>query len=423
MLRHRNAIVSFARESACDERPGVSDRLNLPRWLLRTLCTLSVAFSIANAGYWTWHREQLDFAVYMMGAHHLMNSNLYTAGLSYPPHLPYTYPPFSAVLFLPLSVFPLQAAALVWAIVNVAALFAILALSITAVRPGLTRASTLGWSLGLLAPAMLIEPVSLTFSFGQINLVLAALVLADLTGHVRFGDSTLPRGVMVGIAAAVKLIPLIFVPYLFLTRQTRAAWTSIVTFAGCSLLAAAFEPSNSWSFWTKYVVDAQRVGGVSYISNQSLRGALDRLSHHYIATGAITALAGCVALGGLALAYVSWRRSSPFLGLLICAATGLLVSPITWAHHMVWVVPVIIWLIWGEDRPARGSVFALLTAVLFWWAPIWRVPVASSLAMHEHGWQNLESNAFFFATVFFMAAIAIMLFLRRHRATELQDLD
>ena len=418
MIRHPKSMVSFSRESAYVEKPSVGGPVNLPRSLLRTLCTLSVAFSIANAGYWTWHRGHLDFAVYMMGAHHLMNSNLYTARLSFPPHLPYTYPPFSAVLFLPLSVFPLQAAALVWAIVNVAALFAILALSIAAVRPGLTRASTIGWSLGLLAPAMLIEPVSLTFSFGQINLVLAALVLADLTGHVRFGDATLPRGVLVGIAAAVKLVPLIFVPYLFLTRQTRAAWTSVVTFAGCSLLAAAFEPSNSWAFWTKYVVDAQRVGGVSYISNQSLRGALDRLTHHYIGAGAITALAGCVAL-----AYVSWRRSSPFLGLLICAATGLLVSPITWAHHMVWVVPVIIWLIWGKDRPAGGSVFALLTAALFWWAPIWRVPVASSLAMHERGWQTLEGNAFFFATVFFMAAIAMMLFLRRHRATELPDQD
>lgn len=423
MTQHRKSIVSFSRESALDEKSDVGDRLNLPRWLLRALCTLSVAGSIANAGYWTWHRDQLDFAVYMMGAHHLTNSNLYTAGLSYSPHLPYTYPPFSALLFLPLSVFPLQAAALVWALVNVAALFAILALSIKAVRPGLTRASTLGWSLGLLAPAMLIEPVSLTFSFGQINLVLAALVLADLTGHVRFGDSTLPRGVLVGIAAAVKLVPLIFVPYLFLTRQTRAAWTSVVTFAGCSLLAAAFDPSNSWAYWTKYVVDAQRVGGVSYISNQSLRGALDRLTHHYITTGPITALAGCVALGGLALAYVSWRRSSPFLGLLICAATGLLASPITWAHHMVWVVPVIIWLIGGKDRPAGGSIFALLTAALFWWAPIWRVPIASSLAMHELGWQILEGNAFFFATVFFMSAIAMMLFLRRHRSTELPDHD
>lgn len=419
-MRRRKSVVSFSRESAYVEKLGVGDRVNLPRWLLQTLCTLSVAVSIAKAWHWTWHREQLDFAVYMMGAHHLMNSNLYTAGLSNPPHLPYTYPPFSAVLFLPLSVIPLPAAALVWALVNVAALFAILALSINAVRPELARASTLGWSLGLLAPAMLIEPVSLTFSFGQINLVLAALVLADLTGHVRFDDSTLPRGVLVGIAAAVKLVPLIFVPYLFLTRQTRAAWTSVVTFASCSLLAAAFDPSNSWSFWTKYVVDAQRVGGVSYISNQSLRGALDRLIHHYIGTGAITALAGCVTLGGLALAYVSWRRSSLFLGLLICAATGLLASPITWAHHMVWVVPVIIWLIWGKDRPAGGSIFALLTAVLFWWAPIWRVPSASSFTMHEHGWQILEGNAFFFATVFFMAAIAMMLFLRRHRPTKPQ---
>jgi alpha-1,2-mannosyltransferase len=210
-------------------------------------------------------------------------------------------------------------------------------------------------------------------------------------------------------------VPLIFVPYLFLTRQTRAAWTSVATFAACSLGAAAFEPSNSWAFWTKYVVDAQRVGGMTFISNQSLRGSLDRLTHHLIGAGAITALAALVALAGLALAYAAWRRSSPFLGLLICAATGLLASPITWAHHMVWVVPVIAWLFWGRDRPAGGPVYALATAGLFWWAPIWRVPINKTVALHEHGWQLVEGNAFFFATVVFMAAIALMLFSRRHR--------
>jgi alpha-1,2-mannosyltransferase len=420
MASLRRYRFSFTSDRAPLEQPASLGRLNIPRWLLGAVCALSVAISFVEAWWWPWHREQLDFAVYMMGAHNLMNAHLYTVGLAYSPFLPYTYPPFSAVLFLPLSVLPTEAAAFLWATVNVAALFAIIALSLNAVRPETTRATKLVWSLALLAPAIFIEPVSLTFSYGQVNLVLTALVLADLTGHVRFGESTLPRGVLVGIAAAVKLVPLIFVPYLFLTRQTRAAWTSVATFAACSLGAAALEPSNSWAFWTKYVVDAQRVGGVTFISNQSLRGALDRLSHHYIGAGAISALAVLVALAGLALAYVAWRRSSPFLGLLICAATGLLASPITWAHHMVWVVPVIAWLFWGTDRPAGGPVYALATAGLFWWAPIWRVPSDKTVALHEHGWQLVEGNAFFFATVVFMAAVALMLFSRRHRSPGLR---
>jgi alpha-1,2-mannosyltransferase len=414
MASSRRYRFSFTSDRAHLEQPASVGRLNTPRWLLGAVCALSVAISFAEAWWWPWHREQLDFAVYMMGAHNLMNSHLYTMGLAYSPFLPYTYPPFAAVLFLPLSVLATEAAAFLWATVNVAALFAIIALSLGAVRPETTRATKLVWSLALLAPAIFIEPVSLTFSYGQVNLVLAALVLADLTGHLRFGERTLPRGVMVGVAAAVKLVPLIFVPYLFITRQTRAAWISLATFLGCSLGAAAFDPTNSWAFWTKYVVDAQRVGGVTFISNQSLRGALDRLTHHYIGAGTVTALAGVVALAGLALAHVAWRRSSPFLGLLVCAATGLLASPITWAHHMVWVVPVIIWLVWGKDRPAGGPAYALATALLFWWAPIWHVPSGGTLALHEHGWQLVEGNAFFFATVVFMVAIALMLLVRRH---------
>jgi alpha-1,2-mannosyltransferase len=416
MASRRRFPVSFVRDGGYVDKLVQHRRSALPRWLLAAICAASVAVSVVAAWRWTWHRGQLDFAVYMMGAHNLMNAHLYTQGLSYAPYLPYTYPPFSAVLFLPLSVLATQAAALLWALLNLAALFIILALTINGVRPELDRASKLAWSMGLLAPALLIEPVSLTFSYGQVNLVLAAFVLADLTGHVRFGDSTLPRGVLVGVCAAVKLVPLIFVAYLFITRQARAAWTSIATFLGCSLVAAAFEPSNSWAFWTKYVVDAQRVGGVTFISNQSLRGALDRLTHHYIGAGAITALAGLVGLAGLALAYVAWRRSSPFLGLLVCSVTGLLASPITWAHHMVWVVPVIIWLIWGRDRPAGGSLYALATVALFWWAPIWRVPSAGLVALHEHGWQLVEGNAFFFAAAAFMVLIAAMLFVRARRA-------
>ena len=408
MASWRRYRFSFTPEREPLEQPALRGRLDVPRWLIGAVCTLSVAISFAEAWWWPWHGDQLDFAVYMMGAHNLMNSHLYTVGLPYSPHLPYTYPPFSALLFLPLTVLATEAAAFLWATVNVAALFAIIALSLSAVRPGMTRATRLVWTLALLAPATFIEPVSLTLSYGQVNLVLAAIVIADLTGHLRFGERTLPRGVLVGIAAAVKLVPLIFVLYLFLTRQTRAAWTSVATFVGCSLVAAAFEPSNSWAFWTKYVVDAQRVGGVTFISNQSLRGALDRLTHHYIGSGPITVLAGFVAL-----AYVAWRRASSFLGLLVCAATGLLASPITWAHHMVWVVPVILWLIWGRDRPAGGPWYALATAVLFWWAPIWRVPINATTALHEHGWQLLEGNAFFFATIVFMVAIALMLFSRR----------
>jgi len=361
----------------------------------------------------SWHRRQLDIAVYLMGARHLLDGKLYHAGLPAAPHLPFTYPPFAAVVFAPLNLLPLSAAQVVWSVVNVAALFALVWLSVRAARPGLDRRRLFVWSLVLMTPAFFIEPVHLTFAFGQVNIVLAALVLADLTGHLRVGGRSLPRGVVVGAVAAVKLIPLIFVLYLFVTRQTRAAWVALGTFAACSVAAAATGPAVSWSYWTRYATDAKRVGGVFYISNQSLRAVADRLDHRVVSTGLTTFMGAVVLVAGMVLARWAWRSSSNLLGVLVCATTGLLASPISWAHHLVWVVPVLIWLVWAPDRPAGGRLWALAGAALFWWAPIWGVPNGADIELAEHGWQLLWGNSFFLAMVVFMAGIATMLTLRR----------
>jgi alpha-1,2-mannosyltransferase len=362
-----------------------------------------------------WHRRQLDIAVYLMGARHLFDGQLYLASLPAPPHLPFTYPPFAALVFTPLTLLPMTAAQVVWSLVNVAALLLLLWLSVRAARPGLDRQRLLGWSLILMTPAFFIEPVHLTFAFGQVNIVLAALILADLTGSLRLGGRTLPRGVLLGVAAAIKLTPLVFVPYLVLTRQTRAGLVALGTFAGCSVATAATGPGVSWSYWTKYATDAKRVGGVFYISNQSVQAVVDRLDHRVVSTALTTAVSAVVLVAGIALARWAWQASSSFLGLLVCATTGLLVSPITWAHHMVWVVPVLIWLVWASDRPAGGRLWALATAVLFWWAPIWSVPSGSNIELSEHGWQLVWGNSFFYAMVVFMVGIGVMLTVRGHR--------
>jgi alpha-1,2-mannosyltransferase len=361
----------------------------------------------------SWHRRQLDLAVYLMGAHHLVDGHLYLAGLPAPPHLPFTYPPFAALVFAPLNILPLSAAQVLWCLVNVAALFALVWLSLRATRPGLERRRRLLWSLVLMAPAFWMEPVHLTFAFGQVNVVLAALALADLTGHLRLGTRTLPRGVLIGVVAAVKLIPLVFVPYLFVTRQTRAAWVALGTFALCSAGTAATDPAVSWSYWTKYATDAKRVGGVFFISNQSLRAVADRVDHRVVSTGLITLASAVVLVMGIALARWAWRSSSNFLGVLVCATTGLLVSPITWEHHMVWIVPVLIWLVWAPDRPAGGRLWALAGVALSLWAPIWKVPHGSNVELKEHGWQLLEGNSFFLAMVVFMVGVAVLLTMRR----------
>jgi alpha-1,2-mannosyltransferase len=375
----------------------------------------AVSAALASAGIvkMAVNRLQLDMAVYLLGGRNLVDGRLYLVGLPVTPHLPFTYPPFAALVFAPLSALPQSWAQVIWSLVNVVALFALVALSLRAAVPTLGRQRLIQWSLVLLGPAYLMEPVRLTINFGQVNIVLAAMVLGDLTGTWRIGSRTLPRGVLVGIAAAIKLVPLLFVPYLFVTRQTRAAWVSLGTFLVCSLATAATDPRVSWAYWTKYATDAKRVGGVFYISNQSLRAVADRLNHGVVSTGLITVASGVVAIAGIALATWAFRSSSPFLGVLVCATTGLLASPITWAHHMVWVVPILIWLACAPDRPRGGAIWAVLGAGLFFWAPIWGVPNGANRELSEHGKQLIEGNAYFFAAVLFMIGVALMLWMRR----------
>jgi len=375
----------------------------------------SAGYVVVKAWLSTWHHHLLDFSVYMMGAHHLADGRLYVATLPTSPHLPFTYPPFAALAFAPLALIPLEWSQLSWILLTVESLFAIVALSLRAMRPGLPRAQLLLWSLVAMAPAYRFEPVLLTFAYGQVNLMLVALALADLTCDLRVIGREVPRGVLVGVIAAVKLTPLVFVPYLFITRQVRAGWIALSSFLACSLVAWAIDPSVTWSYWTKYADDAQRIGNVFDVSNQSLRGVADRLVHHVAPAGLVIVGTAVVLVAGLALARWAWQTSSNFLGLLVCAATGLVVSPISWAHHFVWAVPVVLWLAFAPDRPAFGRVWALGATAFFWIAPIWKVPNGENRELAEHGWQLLVGNSFLGVTVLFLLCIALML-ARRSRA-------
>jgi alpha-1,2-mannosyltransferase len=390
--------------------PGRSGTWVTVAWVLGAVSAVAATLGAVQLAA---ERLQLDIAVYLMGAGHLIGGRLYLVALPHPPHLPFTYPPFAALVFFPLHLLPERAAQIVWSLVNVVALFALVWLSVRAARPGLGRRSLARWSLLLMTPAFFIEPVHLTLSFGQVNIVLAAMALYDLTGEARVGRWTLPRGVLVGVVAAIKLTPLVFVPFLFVTRQTRAGCTALAVFVACSVSASFTDPASSWAYWTKYATDAGRVGGVSYISNQSIRAVIDRVDHRMVSAGPVTAVAAVVLVAGVALAGWASRQSSGLLGVLVCATTGLLVSPITWAHHMVWVVPVLAWLVWAPDRPAGGRWWAAATAGLFWWAPIWMVPNGAQVALGEHGWQLLWGNSFFAAMVVFMVGVAVMLAVRR----------
>ena len=118
-----------------------------------------------------------------------------------------------------------------------------------------TAAPSSGGRSSCLLPVALFDPVRQTFLLGQVNIILALMVVADLTM-----DLPVPRGVLVGLAAAIKVTPLIVIPYLFMTRQGRAGVRASVSFCAAALLAAVVNASTSWSYWTHYIRDPQRAG-------------------------------------------------------------------------------------------------------------------------------------------------------------------
>jgi alpha-1,2-mannosyltransferase len=392
-------------EVRCDDRrtspPSTRPRFRPPE---RVLAALSMVAALVGSIGWTYHRRQVDIQVYLMGARHATSSHLYSLTLP-GVHLPFTYPPFSTLFFWPLTLVPLGLAGVIWSVVNLGSLAAIIAVTLLIVHPDERDGGpAVPWATValLLGPAVLIEPVMLDLSFGQINLVLVALVMVDATTRVTLWGRTLPRGIGIGVAAAIKLVPLIFVPFLIITRQFRAAGVALATFGACTAGAFLVNPGASADFWTRYVNDQSRIGTVTYVSNQSLQGTLDRVSHHLWSGAAIEAVEVLVGATGLALAWWAWRRSSNLWAVLIVADTGLLVSPITWAHHMVWIVPVLLWLWWGVDRPRSGRAWAVVGAVLFYVAPMWLVAHGPAFDTRERGVSLVAGSSFTLASLAFL---------------------
>ncbi len=386
----------------------------LRRWVP---AAVSAAGALGLSLYLAFRNYQVDIDVYRMGAQHVLLPDLYSVQFGHSGLL-FTYTPFAALVFalvgLHLGIWSLQC---VWAVTNVAALAALIYLSIRIVVPSLRSTQVVRWALLLLLPALALNPVFTTVGLGQINLLLCLLILWDLGTDRRIGSRTLPLGVAIGLAAAIKLTPLIFVPYLLITRRARGALQAVVTFVACGTVAFLLTPSASWTYWTRDILNSKRAGALLYTSDQNLSSVLQRLHHGPVSALVLVPASAVIGVGGLALAAWAHRQSSTVLGLLVCATTGLIVSPITWVHHMVWVVPVIIWLAAGADRPRRGPWLAGITAVLFLAAPIWWVPTSWKVTnhapeLHQNHWEFLVGNSFFLAMLVFLAGVAVMLLWR-----------
>jgi Glycosyltransferase family 87 len=258
-------------------------------------------------------------------------------------HLPFTYTPFAAIVFAVVSFVPWWLSQQVSVAVDILALLA--ALWFTLGGLGYRRDSIrLGATLLGAAAVFWTEPVLRTIYLGQVNLVLMALILWDLCQPdtpLSTGKSRWWKGFGTGIAAGVKLVPLIFIPYLLLARKFRQAAMACAGFAFTVLLGFVILPSDSAKWWFDGLfVQGGRTGFTGWAGNQSLDGLITRLTGSVNgARPAWIAVAVLVAAMGVAGAALLDRKGYPVPGLLMAALTGLLVSPISWDHHWVWIAP------------------------------------------------------------------------------------
>jgi alpha-1,2-mannosyltransferase len=293
--------------------------------------------------------------------------------------LKFTYTPFAAIVFIVLALPAWGVVQALSVVGNVLAFLTTIWLTLGTLgyRASQTRA---GATLLLAAVLFWTEPVQRTLYLGQIELVLMALIMWDLCQP----DRRRWKGAGVGVAAGIKLVPLIFIPYLLLTRRYRQAGIATGTFLGTALVGFAVRPADSRFWWLHGLfANGSRTGFVGWEGNQSLQGLITRLSGS-IAAGRpiwLAAAGGTLVAGLLASAALS-RAGYPAAGIVTCALTGLLVSPISWDHHWVWIVPGVTILACLGVR-ARGALrwawltgAALLAAVFGAWPGfLWGQPV------------------------------------------------
>jgi alpha-1,2-mannosyltransferase len=260
------------------------------------------------------------------------------------PHTTYgfTYPPFAAICMLPLAWLGFGAAS---GLVTAASATVVAALTWWLVAPVAERHGWSRWfTVALALPVVVaLDPIRETLGFGQINMLLFGLVMLDVVALRRQRGWA---GVGIGLATALKLTPGLFVVFLLLAGRRRAAAVATGTFLAASLLAFAVSGSTSTRYWTSAVWDTSRVGHIDRTNNQSLLGVLARLTDPahppHLVWGALVAAVLAV---GLTRAVRAYRAGDDVAGVTLVGVTGCLVSPISWTHHMFWVVPALVILL------------------------------------------------------------------------------
>ena len=417
------------------------------------------AFAVAFGGWLVylamhledWTLNMIDLSVYRAGGlivrevpkqggrlyynAHLSPSPLYGWTRSGKDSLQFTYTPFAAVAFALISFMSMGTATPVDTVVNFLALIAAIWFTLGGLGYRNTKIRIGATLLGS-AAAIWTEPVFRDIYLGQINLILMAAILWDLTQPDRRGN----KGFVTGIAAGIKLVPLIYVPYLLVTRKFRQAAMLCAGAAFTLLVGFAVLPKDSWKYWFGGVFyQGGRTGFTGWLGNQSLDGIITRLSGSINAAKPFYAVAALIVIvAGIYAAMLLYRAGHLLPAILLTELTGDLVSPISWDHHWVWIAPAMTvaghyaWQAWQRNRKkAAVACAAAIAAILgvfaawpgswygafmyqtkttgqtFYWGWIWYAPNSNPfqtyykygdqhrwIEYHWHGLQLLAGNAY-----------------------------
>ena len=366
--------------------------VRLAGWLgiftLPVLIALYVGATTFDGTFMPWRPIMVDLEVYRRaGSVLLAGGNFYDL----PGTLQFLYPPFAAVLAVPLALLPGTVVQIGWTAAGAVALVAILH------RFGLT-----GWQLSLAGTAVVyvVEPVVQTLAFGQLGIFLVALIVLDLApGPRMFPRRLLPEGMLTAVASAIKLTPAIFVVYLLVVRRFRSFGVAVVTGLVLTLASAAIEPAASYEFWTRLAHGDTGLGhSIIYYTNQSVMADIVRIFGLGPEPAIIGLVLSCaVAAAGVWAAALWHRLGDVRLAVNLCGVAGLLASPVSWLHHFVWVVPLAMSLI--ERRPISPRSLPFWYLALGWlfvgWvvlAPFTALPNGADVEFHWSWSQHLLAS-------------------------------
>jgi alpha-1,2-mannosyltransferase len=280
-----------------------------------------------------WQPSTIDLQVYVYAVKDMLAGRDIFATTTPFWKLYFIYPPIAAILMTPLALGPYVFWQVVWTGGLVWAQQSVLK------RCGAPR----GWKLGLLGIAVLlaVEPIRTTLGYGQVNTMLMALVVADLLPDRPEQRRRIPQGILIGLAAAIKLTPALFVIFMFLIGKRRAAITAIISFAVFTGIGAILLFRETVVFFGGLSGGDTRTASPLYTGNQSVLGVFFRLGDSSRTTTVLgLAVAGVLAVLGCLIAAYWWDNNEKVFAVAIVGLTTCLASPLSWTHHYVWILPL-----------------------------------------------------------------------------------